>query len=84
MALIETDSHAIRLEMAGKEQPGKATKGDYNRYLQAYETWSNADQMRTVTSDMSREAIPALPIAVAKVAMFLKHESTRQKKVYVH
>ena len=88
--------------------------------------------MRTVTSDMSRVAIPALqmvqtlarwctssdhqvaryaqptiarmfffgveerndswitlaakvfPIAVAKVVTFLKHESTRQKNVYIH
>jgi len=84
MALIEADSHVIRLEMADKEQSGKATKGKYDRYLQAYETWWNANQSQTVRSDTSRVAIPALPITVAKVVLFLKHESTREKKVCVH
>jgi hypothetical protein len=76
MALLEADSHAIRLKMADKEQSGKATKAKYDRYLQAYQTWWDANQVQIVGSDMSRVAIPAFPITVTKVALFLDYEST--------
>jgi hypothetical protein len=81
MALLEADSHAVRLEMADKEQSSKATKAKYERYLHAYETWWDANQAQIVRSDSSRVAIPALPITVAKVAMFLNYESNRERKV---
>lgn len=83
MALIEADSHAIRLELADKVQSRKATKGKYDRYLEAYISWWDANQRQAVRSDMSRVAIPALPVTVAKAVLFLKYESTREKKVRV-
>jgi hypothetical protein len=82
MAIIEADSHTICLEMADKEQSEKETGRKYERYLKSYETWWDANQEETVRSDPSRAVISAHPITVAKVTMFLKHESTREKKVW--
>ena len=83
MALIEADSHAIHLKLADKVQSRKVTKGKYDRYLEAYISWWDANQRQAVRSDMSRVAIPALPVTVAKAVLFLKYESTREKKVRV-
>jgi hypothetical protein len=79
-AMLEADSHAVRLEMLKQERKDKTTKRIYDRGLETYcERWEQ-NQLKVIAGDAHRVAIPALPITAAKVAMFLQHEMSREKK----
>jgi hypothetical protein len=79
-AMLEADSHEIRLGMLNQEGADKTTAAIYDRCLKTYCEWWSQDQLRVVANDPRRVAIPALPITVAKVMVYLKHEMTREKK----
>jgi hypothetical protein len=80
--VLEADSQAIHLEMVQKEQRDKMTKRLYDRSLENYCEWWEQQQVKIVASDANWIAILAFPITAAKVTMFLKYESTREKRVY--
>jgi hypothetical protein len=79
-AMLEADSRKVQLGMLEQEREDKTTKRIYKRCLKSYSEWWNQNQVRVVADDPQRVAIPALPITVAKVVMFLEHEMTREKK----
>jgi hypothetical protein len=72
-------SHAFRLSQAVKDQNRKGTGSTYDRHVRHYtEFWDQYQAELSVVSP-SRASIPSFPIMAAKVAMFLQHESTREK-----
>ncbi|KII91422.1 hypothetical protein PLICRDRAFT_173275 [Plicaturopsis crispa FD-325 SS-3] len=77
---LEAQSQDLRIQLMEQEQGNKQTSDTYARHVIAYETWWDADQASAVASGLSKIAIPAFPIIVSKVAMFLKYETTREKK----
>ena len=58
---------------------GKGTAKSYPRQVSNYKSWFDVVQACTIKKDPTRAVIPAFPITAAKVAMFLHHESTREK-----
>jgi hypothetical protein len=79
-AMLEADSHEVRLEMLKLESNDKTTKKIYERGVGNYCEWWEQNQLKVITGDTRRVAISAFPITAAKVAMFLQHEMTREKK----
>jgi hypothetical protein len=79
MMLLEQETHEVRLRIGEKEMEGKGTAKSYPRQVCNYQTWFDAAQACTVEKDPTRVVIPAFPITAAKTAMFLHHESTREK-----
>jgi hypothetical protein len=66
---MENQTHEYRLEKE-KERSGKTTtQGNYDRHVKNYEAWFTKHWPN----------IPPHPITPAKVALFLKEESQRQK-----
>lgn len=79
-AILEADSHTLRQDILNQERADKTTKRMYERGLKSYCEWFEQDQVRTVANDSSLVPLPAIPITANKVAKFLKHEMTREKK----
>jgi hypothetical protein len=79
-AMLEADSHAVRLDMLELERTDKTTRRIYERCLRSYREWWEQHQLKVVAGDSHRVAIPALPVTAAKVAIFLQHEMSREKK----
>jgi len=79
MMLLEQETHEVQLRIGEKEMEGKGTVKSYPRQVSNYESWFDAAQACTVEKDPTRAVIPAFPITAAKVAMFLHHESMREK-----
>lgn len=79
-AMLEADSHALQHEILEQEREDKTTKRIYERGLKSYCEWFEHNQVRVVAADPELVPLPALPITAAKVAMFLQHEMTREKK----
>ncbi|KAJ6533858.1 hypothetical protein DFH09DRAFT_970435, partial [Mycena vulgaris] len=80
MALLESESHALRLQSQAKEQEDKGTFKTYRRHFGSYQIWWDLSEAKKVSQNPHLVAIPALPITAAKVAMFLQYESSREKK----
>jgi hypothetical protein len=80
--MLEAGSHALQHEILEQERADKTTKRVYEHGLKSYCEWFEQNQVRVVAADLQRvpTGIPALPITVAKVAMFLQHEMTCEKK----
>jgi hypothetical protein len=74
---LEARSHLLRQTHAAKDQEGKRTGAIYDRHLTAYQTWWDADQANYIVQNPSFEAIPSLPITVAKVTFLLNYETSR-------
>ncbi|KAJ7637946.1 hypothetical protein DFH06DRAFT_1138595 [Mycena polygramma] len=80
LALLESEAHAIRLQIQTKEQIDKATPKTYSRQYNSYATWWDISQAEKVKQNRDLVALPAMPIFAAKVVPFLLSESTREKK----
>jgi hypothetical protein len=78
---LEADANNAYKRVIAQEQDDKETKRAYSRHLAAYQTWWEQYQARVMAADPDRTYIPALPITVSKVVMFLDYESKRPKKV---
>ena len=79
LSMLKQESHELRVRIGEKELEGKGTAKSYPRQVQNYQLWFEADQERIAAEDSTRVPIPAFPVTVAKVAMFLHHETTREK-----
>jgi hypothetical protein len=79
-AMVEAESHAVRLKVSEQAGVDKTTKRIYDRVLENYCTWWVQDQARAVAEDPDRVVVPALPITPAKVVLFLDHEMNREKR----
>ena len=79
LAALEAESQAARLAHAKQEQSDKSTAGTYQRHVNRYEKWWEGYQLEKMEAILGWTTIPAFPITVAKVTMFLDYESTREK-----
>jgi hypothetical protein len=79
LAELDAMSHAFRLSQAAKDQNQKGTGSTYNRHVRHYTEFWDQYQAELSIANPSRASIPSFPITAAKVAMFLQHESTREK-----
>lgn len=79
-AMVEAESHAVRLRVSEREGADKTTKRIYDRVLINYCTWWDQDQARVVARDPNRVAIPALPVTAPKVVLFLDYEMNRERR----
>ncbi|KAJ7775217.1 hypothetical protein B0H14DRAFT_3588328 [Mycena olivaceomarginata] len=77
LQLLESQAHAVRLEIRAREQESKATPKTYGRHVNSYQSWWDLSEAAKVIRDPTLAALPALPIIAAKVAMFLQYESTQ-------
>ena len=78
---LEADANNAYQRVIAQEQDDKETKRAYSRHLAAYQTCWEQYQACVMAADPDRAYIPALPITVSKVVMFLDYESKRPKKV---
>ena len=79
LAELDAASHAFRLSQAVKDQNRKGTGSTYDRHVRRYTEFWDQYQAELSVVNPSRISIPSFPITAAKVAMFLQHESTREK-----
>lgn len=77
--IMQQQTHTTRLALQEDTMSGKGTESAYARHLKLYLDFWNADQFLRVQNDPSWIPMNAQPITVTKVALFLKHESTRCK-----
>ncbi|KAJ7826413.1 hypothetical protein B0H13DRAFT_1918195 [Mycena leptocephala] len=77
---LEAESQLLRQNFVVQNQEGKTTGGTYERHYKNYIAWFNDRETRLVQQDPSYQPIPALPITVAKVTLFLNHEMMRPQK----
>ncbi|KAJ6544716.1 hypothetical protein B0H10DRAFT_1932947, partial [Mycena sp. CBHHK59/15] len=80
MRVLEARSHDVRLGISADEQAGKGTEPAYARHVRSYESWWALNQASRVEADPSWKEVPAHPITVTKVTLFLEYETTREKK----
>ncbi|KAJ7610445.1 hypothetical protein FB45DRAFT_875800 [Roridomyces roridus] len=80
-AALEDRSHRLRQDVVSENQELKQTGRIYGRHYQSYIKWFEASEASRVEADPSYAPIPALPITVAKVTLYLDHEMTRPKKI---
>ncbi|KAJ6620587.1 hypothetical protein B0H10DRAFT_2215859 [Mycena sp. CBHHK59/15] len=78
--VLEARSHDVRLGISADEQAGKGTDPAYARHVRSYESWWALNQASRVEADPSWKEVPAHPITVTKVTLFLEYETTREKK----
>lgn len=79
LAALETESHALRLARASKEQNDKSTGKTYMRHVNRYVRWWEAYQESQCEDTPSRTPIPAFPITASRAAVYLEYESSREK-----
>jgi hypothetical protein len=79
LQFLDSQSHAVRMEIRAKEQENKETPTTYSRHVNTYQAWWDVAETTKVLQNRSLVALPALPIIAAKVAMFLQYETTREK-----
>lgn len=83
VAELEDASQAYRLVQLERDKAKKGTGTSYDRHVEHYVTfWDNYEDDLCLR-DPTRTRLPAFPITAAKTAMFLQHESTREK-VCIH
>lgn len=76
---LELASHNVRREVTAKQQSDKGTSKSYSRHYKSYMLWWSMDQQEKSRESTGCIPIPAEPITVAKVALFLNHEAKRPK-----
>ena len=79
LADLEAASHAFRLAQAESDQKKKGTGATYDRHVRRYNDFWDRYQAELCLGNPQRVSVPSFPITAAKVAMFLQHESTREK-----
>jgi hypothetical protein len=79
LAILEANSHTVRLRHVRQVQGDKGTGDTYERCVNGYERWWSSDQLRQRELDPEWTLIPVFPVTPAKVAMFLEHEITHEK-----
>ena len=79
LSALEAESHQTRLAIQASITSGKGTEVAYSRHVKNYEDWWVQDQGRRMSEDSQWKEIPAHPITAAKVAIFLRYETTRSK-----
>lgn len=78
-AALDAATHGFRLAQVQQDHESKGTGTSYNRHIRHYvEFWDNY-QAECHCKDPTHVFIPTFPVTAAKVAMFLQHESTREK-----
>ncbi|KAF7330285.1 hypothetical protein MVEN_02466400 [Mycena venus] len=79
-AQLEARSYAVRERVVAEKQEKKGTGPAYERHYTAYQLWWHQDQAKLQTEDPAYVTIPALPITVPKVVVFLEYEKERPQK----
>lgn len=79
LAALKTESHALRVARASKEQNDKSTGKTYMRHINCYVRWWEAYQDSQCEEMPSWTPIPAFPITASRAAMYLEYESSREK-----
>ncbi|KAK7049043.1 hypothetical protein R3P38DRAFT_3345932 [Favolaschia claudopus] len=77
---LEAESQLLRQTFVQQNQEGKSTGETYKRHYNNYIFWFDSRETLRVQNDPSYQRIPALPITVAKVVLFLNYEMTRPQK----
>lgn len=81
LAALEAETQALRQTLVAQEQSDKQTKPTYARHVTNYQTWWEQSQHAKQAEDATWTAVPAFPITVVKVALFLHYETTRPQVV---
>ena len=79
MERLEAESHAVRLRQAIAFQGDSQTGAAYARHVARYRAWWESDQASRCKAEPGYTPIPPLPVTVAKVVMFMEHETTQEK-----
>ncbi|KAJ7881835.1 hypothetical protein B0H13DRAFT_1888161 [Mycena leptocephala] len=74
---LEAQSQLLRQSFVAQNQEGKKTGGTYERHYKNFTAWWDDHEARLAQENPSYMPIPAVPITVAKVTLFLHHEMTR-------
>ncbi|KAJ7914814.1 hypothetical protein B0H13DRAFT_1872526 [Mycena leptocephala] len=77
---LEAQSQLLRQSFVAQNQEGKKTGGTYERHYKNFIAWWDDHEAQLLQRDPSYTAIPALPLTVAKITLFLHHEMTRPQK----
>lgn len=80
LSLIQQEAHLNRLELQKRMDQGKGTDEAYPRHVRNYIQFWHADQNRRQEENPTYQQVPAHPIVAEKVAIFLKSETTRNKR----
>ncbi|KAK7008468.1 hypothetical protein R3P38DRAFT_3210716 [Favolaschia claudopus] len=79
-AALEAESQLLRQSFVQKNQEGKSTGDTYKRHYGNYILWFDGRETLRFQKDPLYQRIPALPITVAKVVLFLDYEMKRPQK----
>lgn len=77
--LLDKETHTNRLTIQDQMASGKGTETAYARHLKRYFEFWDADQEERTRRDPYWKKIPAEPITVRNVALFLQYETSRTK-----
>ncbi|KAK7024129.1 hypothetical protein R3P38DRAFT_3270510 [Favolaschia claudopus] len=77
---LEAESQVLRQSFVQQNQEGKSTGDTYKRHYSNYILWFDGRETLRAQKDRSYQRIPALPITVAKVVLFLDYEMKRPQK----
>ncbi|KAJ7931068.1 hypothetical protein B0H13DRAFT_1858290 [Mycena leptocephala] len=77
---LEAESQLLRQSFVAQNQEGKKTGGTYERHYKNFTAWWDDHEARLAQKNPSYIPIPAVPLTVAKVTLFLRHEMTRPQK----
>lgn len=79
LALLDAASHANALVRVNRVQEGKSTGPTYQRHVKRYEKWWNEFQFKETAHNPNHHQISPFPITATRVAIFLEHETKREK-----
>ena len=82
LSKIKDQAHANRLTIQQQLIEGKGTEEAYTRHVKSYLSFWSSFQDQKIKEDPQWARIPAHPITGDKVAIFLQHETTRNKVCY--
>ncbi|KAK7048472.1 hypothetical protein R3P38DRAFT_2687704 [Favolaschia claudopus] len=77
---LEAESHLLRQTFVQQNQEGKSTGETYKRHYNNYIFWFDSRETLRAQKEPSYQRIPALPITVAKVVLFVDYEMKRPQK----
>ncbi|KAJ7185140.1 hypothetical protein GGX14DRAFT_409316 [Mycena pura] len=80
LAQLEARSFAVRERLVAEKQEQKGTGAAYERHYRAYQSWWHDDQARLQAENSMYTPIPALPVTIPKVVVFLEYEMGRPQK----
>lgn len=83
MSRIDRETHEESVRIQKQLMDGKATAENYQRPLDSYERFiAQTNHEHATSDDLDWEPLSVHPITPGKVALFLAHESTRNKVLF--